>query len=155
LAPEGIADNEDAISRWIEGLAQWMGIEADPVEVSYGDVEAFILRAAPALIRLPGDSSPSFMALLGQKNKKALVLGKDGGVYPIETSQIAKILCGPLEETLVPQIEDLLEKARIPEKKRPKIKQALLARHLSPVLLKGYCIKRLLAPSTGSIPKLF
>jgi ATP-binding cassette subfamily B protein len=142
-APKSTGENEDAISEWIEALAQWIGIEAEPMEVSYGDVKTFILRAAPALIRLPGDDSPSFLALLGQKKKKALVLGKDGGIHPVETSQIAKMLCGPKEEMLRPQIEDLLNRAEIPGKKRAAIKQELLSTHLSPVLLKGFWLLRL------------
>ncbi|MGA1790463.1 MAG: ATP-binding cassette domain-containing protein [bacterium] len=148
LAPKGIGDNEDAISGWIEELAQWTGMEAAPVEVSYGDVETFLLRSAPALIRLPGDLPPSFIAIMGQKRGKALLLGKDGGVYPIDTARIRKMLCRPLEGNLAPQIETLLQRAGIPEKKEERIKQALLARHLSPVLLKGYWLLRL-APSRG------
>ncbi|MGA1839036.1 MAG: ATP-binding cassette domain-containing protein [bacterium] len=154
LAPKGTSENEDSISEWIEALAQWIGIEAEPMEVSYGDVETFILRSAPALIRLPGDGSPSFFALLGQKKKKALVLGKDGGIHPMEVSHIAKMLCGPMEEMLGPQIEDLLNRAEIPEKKRAGIKQELLSTHLSPVLLKGFWLLRL-APYRGFFKTLF
>lgn len=143
LAPKGIEENDDAVSEWIEGLAQWINIESEPMEVSYGDLETFILRASPAIIRMPGDVPPYFLALLGQKRKKALVLGNDGGIYPVEILKIANMLRGPLEERLAPQIEDILKKAKIPEKKRPGIKQALLSRHLSPVLLKGYWLLRL------------
>ena len=116
LAPKGAKDKEESASEWIEEVARWMGLEAEPIKVRYEEVRTFIRRAAPALIRLPGEGPAGFLALLGHKKKKALMLGTDGILYPLETSRMAKILGGPLEQRLAPQIENLLEKAKIPEK---------------------------------------
>src|SRR5690606_18144124 len=56
-------DNVARTGKWIEATAQWLGLEAEPVTLSYAELDEAIRRAAPALLYVPGDE-PRFLALL-------------------------------------------------------------------------------------------
>src|SRR6266571_3796955 len=68
--PAGPApDSTEALGTWLEAVAAWVGLEAEPVEVPYGEVEGLVRRASPALLRLPGREKPGFLALLGSQRR--------------------------------------------------------------------------------------
>src|SRR4030095_10537587 len=52
-------------SQWIEAAADRLGFEAEEVGALYGEVELMLLKAGPALLRVP--QSNSFLAVLGSR----------------------------------------------------------------------------------------
>src|SRR5262249_52898614 len=50
----------EGLDRWLEAAAGWLGLETEPVEVPYAEVEPFLLAVGPALLRLPGDAGNRF-----------------------------------------------------------------------------------------------
>jgi hypothetical protein len=50
--------------RYLELIARQVGVELDPVEAPYPEVERLIGGAGPALLRRPGTGAPRFLALL-------------------------------------------------------------------------------------------
>src|SRR5512139_573154 len=52
---ERLAQSDDeTISRWIDVAAGHIGLEAEPVDLLYGEVERFLQVSAPVILRLPG-----------------------------------------------------------------------------------------------------
>ena len=70
-------EGTEALGVWLEAAATWLGVEAEPVEVPYAEVESLVRRAGPALLRLPGLEKPGFLALLGYQGRRALLIGPD------------------------------------------------------------------------------
>src|SRR5205085_2657397 len=70
------ADNE-TIGHWLDAAALTCGIEAEPVESSYDEIEELLYFGAPALLRLPGGRFPRFLAIAGQIGSTALLIGSD------------------------------------------------------------------------------
>src|SRR6185295_3061814 len=66
----------DELDRWIGAAAAAMGLEAEPVETAYGEVEALVRQSAPALLRLPG-GEPRFLLLLAGGWRAVRLLGPD------------------------------------------------------------------------------
>src|SRR5689334_6598965 len=56
----------EAINRWVEVAADQLGIEAEPLEILYGQVEQVVREAGPALLPLPNQAQaePHVLALL-------------------------------------------------------------------------------------------
>jgi len=56
--------DREAIGRWIEAAADWLDVEAEPVEILYTQADQVARNASPAILRLSGDSEspprPSF-----------------------------------------------------------------------------------------------
>src|SRR5262245_47646462 len=43
------------LGRWLESIAKRLGLETEPVETAYSEVERFLRTAGPALLFLPDD----------------------------------------------------------------------------------------------------
>src|SRR5216684_4807589 len=70
----------DPLGRWIEAAASCLELEAEPLEISYGEVEQLVCTTAPALLQLPGRSEPRFLLLLDEQ-KAVTILGPDLAVH--------------------------------------------------------------------------
>ena len=55
VPPAGAADPE-AFARWMDGVADELGVEIEPVSASYAEVDRFVRAAAPSLVRLPASA---------------------------------------------------------------------------------------------------
>lgn len=144
--PKAIEGKLELCSAWVEDCSRRMGLEAEPVGVNYGEVDTFILKGGPGLIHLPKqveEKDFAWVALLGSRRKKVLVLGPDGLIHSLPPALLYRAICQPMEENLAPQIEGLLDKAKIAEKDRSRIRQALLAQYLAPLPISGCWLLRL------------
>src|SRR5262245_10187051 len=69
-----IAAGHDRLGRWIDSAAAWLGMEAEAVEESYGQISQCIRKAPPALLQLPGAGEPRFLALLSSTRRQVALL---------------------------------------------------------------------------------
>ena len=76
-----IEEDEEILGRWIEGAASAIGMEAESVEVSYGDLEGFLRQGGPALLRLQYEGEPRFLALIRAKGKTLRLLGPGREIF--------------------------------------------------------------------------
>jgi ATP-binding cassette subfamily B protein len=146
----GPADPEDpeALGSWIEAAAAGAGLEAEPVETSYGEIEALLGRAAPAFLRLPGEESPQFLALARSGRRSAALLGPDHRLHRVPAATVRAALCRELDARIGPEVDALLERAGVPPRRRARARKALLRERLGKTQVGG-CWLLGLPPGSG------
>src|SRR4051812_3141383 len=97
----------DPLGRWIEAAASCLGLEAEPLEICYGEVEQLVCTTAPALLQLPSRSEPHFLLLL-EKQKVVTVLGPDLAVHHLQPAAVCTALRQGLKAPLATEVDQLL-----------------------------------------------
>lgn len=148
IPPAGIADEPRRLGLWIESVANTLGVEAEPSEIRYAEVERKLASAAPALIRC---SDGRLLALLDE----GTVLGPDLEVHRLGADVIRAELCADVEAPLTGaldgllavaqltarpetcerplsnELDELLEAASIRGRRRERVREALLRERLA------------------------
>src|SRR5581483_8142376 len=120
---------------WIESAAQVLGVEAQPAETPYADFERQLHQMGPALIAI----GPGFLALLPGSR----LLAPDGRQVRLDTSAIRSALCAGMEEPVLREIQELLERAKIPQAKHARAREAILRERLGSTRIRGIWLLRL------------
>ena len=107
------------------------------MEAAYGEVETMLRSAGPAILFLPG-SGPRFLAILAAGRGKLTVLGADLRRHRLPLADVRSALCRPLEAPLLEEVDTLLDRAAVPERRRLRARSAILHERLSPVRI-GNC----------------
>ena len=134
---------DEALTRWIEAAAGCLGLEAEPVDAPYAEVEQLVRRAGPALLRWPGPGEPRFLALLGGRRRAVSILGPDRVVHRLQSEVLRTALCQTIELPLVAEVTRLLDEAGVPKRRQARARAAILRERLSPVRLDGCWLLRL------------
>ncbi|MGC2322964.1 MAG: hypothetical protein WA463_10070, partial [Terriglobales bacterium] len=124
IPPAGIADDPRRLGLWIESATSALGLEAEPSEIRYAEVERKLALAAPALIRC---SDGRLLALLDART----VLGPDLALHRLGAEVIRAELCADVETPLSSEMDDLLEAAAIPMRRRESVRAALVRERLA------------------------
>ena len=135
-------DGDDELGRWLEAAADWLHLETDPAQVLYSELDDFVRSAGPAILRLPDQEQPRFLALLGGSRKKLRILGPDLDTHLVPTETVVRALADPLERPLIPGIDSLLEEAGVPAHLRGRSRQGILRERLGPSLIPGCWLLR-------------
>ncbi|MCL6583232.1 MAG: ABC transporter ATP-binding protein/permease [bacterium] len=153
LSAESISE---ALGAWIDSAARCLGLEAEPIEITYAMSGKILPRVAPALILLPGQpQSPArqqqqpapeqpeaawrFLVLIparrqGRRSRSLSVLRSDHKVQRIDLEIVRSLLCWKLEAYLAPEIDRLFDqvKAVVNKSHRGRMRAKILAEHLAP-----------------------
>ena len=101
--PQGlIEENGERLGQWIEDAASAIGLEAEPVEVSYGDLERFLRQGGPALLRLQYEGNPRFLVLIGAKGKTLKLLGPGLEIFRTKLEDLRVTLSFETEKHYAP-----------------------------------------------------
>ena len=146
-APEATAHDNESLGRWIEATAVWMGLEAEPLAISYEAVDQLMRRAGPTLFRIPADAFPRFLVVLGSSRSTVSILGPDLGVARVRPEVIHAALCRSIEEPLLAEIDRLLADTGISQS-RNRMRTALMREKLRDRQLNG-CWLLHLPPSSS------
>src|SRR5688572_1652440 len=68
--------SDETIARFVERTADAIGIESEAVDAAFGDVDAFVARSAPALVRVPGPT-PEYLAVVRVVGHRVQAIGPD------------------------------------------------------------------------------
>jgi ATP-binding cassette, subfamily B, bacterial len=83
--------------RWFEAAAHYIGIEVEPTECAYGELDAVLAGLAPALVCVPSAGGRRYLAVLSSKR---------GGLRVITPSLARRrVAVGELRETLTLDME--------------------------------------------------
>jgi hypothetical protein len=135
------------LERWFGWAAGRLGIDAEAVEATLPHTGRMLLGAGPALLRLPGTGGPAgtprLVLLLGSRRGVLRLLGPDLIVRRCRPELLRDALCAPYEAPLAREIERLLDVARVPDRRRPTVRAALLAERLAQERVGGCWMLRL------------
>ena len=122
-----------ALEMWVQDTAQWYGLEAEQVDVTYDAVDEMLQQTGPALLKLPETSKengkPQFLVLLGDGNPVS-VLAPDLSTRRVSPYWVRSRLVESLEEPLSREVQPLINLAGIPPKRRDRAQAALIRERL-------------------------
>lgn len=149
--PPQSAQNPGALALWLEQAAVILGMEVEPVESAYPQVETLLRHGAPALLRLPTESGgpgDHFLLLLGCRGGRLRLLGPDNRPRWVAVEDVRERLCAHWEAPLRREMDELLGRAGVPEPRLPAVRRSLLAEQLAQVHLTDCWLLRP-SPSAG------
>jgi ATP-binding cassette, subfamily B, bacterial len=133
--PQGV----DALAPWIESATLTVGFEAQPAETTYADFERDLPRMGPALLHVPTDNGPAFLAILTGSTVLTPALEK----VHVDPAVIRSALCVSFEAPVVKEIQETLDRAQIPAPKQARARDAILRERLSSKRIRGIWLLRL------------
>ena len=152
-APDSrITQDPDAFGRWIETAADSLGLEAEPRDVSYPELAQLIRSPGPVLFRLPRSVGAAeglefrFLAAVAGR-RTVSVLGPDLQMHQIDSEVVRAAVCAELEAPVRAQVDQLLDAAQVPTRRRSQARAAILREMLSAQRFSGAWSIRL-PPST-------
>ncbi len=124
--PEGLLQPDNvSLERWIEGAAEWLGVEAELLEAPYAEIPRLLKVCGPGLLRLHWDG-PLFLAVLRGGTRTLTVLGPDLEARRVPAETLRAILCWDIEAPLLPEFDRLAEAAGVQRSRRARMRQAIL-----------------------------
>jgi ATP-binding cassette, subfamily B, bacterial len=133
--PQGV----DALAHWLESAALTIGFEAQPAETTYADFERDLPHMGPALLHVPTESGPAFLAIL----RGSIILTPDLRKVRADPALIRSALCAGFEAPVLSEIQETLARAEIPESKQSRARDAILKERLSSKRIRGIWLLRL------------
>lgn len=148
------------IQRWLETVAEQLGVEVEPTHASYATLASLLSHAAPALLQLPAtapDDLPRFLVLVKRGARRIGLLGPDAAFHWVAVTAVQDALCA---REIAPYVTGhdsplgaFLASATIPAHRRAKVERALLAEMLGAKPIHGCWLVRL-PPGTALRPQL-
>jgi ATP-binding cassette subfamily B protein len=129
----------DSLSHWIESAALSMGFEAQPAETPYSDFERQLPRMGPAMIHVAAPDGPAFLAILPDGR----LLTTDLQQVHVSPAAIRSALCSTLEAPVAREVQETLDRAKIPQSKQARARDAILRERLSSKRIRGIWLLRL------------
>jgi len=117
---------QDAIGNWLEMAAEHLGLESQTVGASYADISAFIGRSAPSLCLVVEGNQPWLLPIVERGSRTIGVVGTDLSVHRVPVDAVRDLLCSRLEAGHATEVDELLDQARLPPRKRTAARRALL-----------------------------
>ena len=144
LAPPPAGLDREQTAEWLEAAACWLGLEAEPVQVEYVDLERFLRRASPAVLRLAGEGEEEERYLVVLSSGRRLeLLTPDQRRHRLPVEKVRDALAAQLERPLAPKIDDQLEEAGVKPRRRDAARTAILRARLQRARVFGCWLLRL------------
>jgi len=137
----------DELNTWMSAAGDRSGIHLEQVVAELGDIPALALRGAPLLLRVRTAEGEQFLAIAGSKRGSLVALGPDLLRRDVPLTAVCACIQRPFEEPHAAEIDDLLDKMRIPSRRRTRARRVMMARRLGNVRLRTCWLLRL---PTGS-----
>ena len=122
VAPRPTARPGDLVS-----VAASLGIDAEPVEASVGEIDAVLRSAGPAVIRLGDDA---LVMLVGTRGRRAKAVHPDHRVVSVPIELLRRALVDPEVTPLLQETETLAEQAGVRPSRRAAVVRALIGERL-------------------------
>jgi len=136
IEPEGLpariaAEGGPQLESWIEATSGRLGLEAEPVEVPYADVDQLLRGAGPALLRLADEAGPRFLGLLGGDRHRITLLTPDLSMVRVRPEVLRAALCAEVEAPVAGGIERILTETGLRGARRMRARDVLLGELLA------------------------
>src|SRR5262249_31000750 len=118
--------DEEAQKRWLDAEARRLGLEVEPVDVGYAEINRLIRSSAPALLKVRHEDSWSLLLLVSTTRRSVLLLAPDLRKRRVAATEIRAVLVGDLERPVAAEIDALLEDVAVARRRRAGVRRALL-----------------------------
>ncbi|HWN71585.1 MAG TPA: hypothetical protein VNM90_28300, partial [Haliangium sp.] len=134
---EPLAD-EIRLDRWLEAAGQRIGVEVQSVTAQYAEVDAFMDSLDMALLRHPD----GFLAVTGTRGRRLVLLAPTRATGSVPRSEVRRALRAEWEVWLRDSIDVLLERAKIPARRRERASHRLVqASQGTPAAMRGWRLR--------------
>ncbi len=120
-----------AIGHWIDWACGRVGVEAQAVDSPLADFGALLRGAGPALLWHGGGARPGILVLLKATPRTLHLIGPDLRPRRCPLERARQALCAGLEAPVAAEIDSLLAKAGVPERRRRRARTLLTRDRLS------------------------
>jgi ATP-binding cassette subfamily B protein len=121
------ATGREHLGYWIDSVADWLGVEAEPCTLSYERLSEMLEGAGPAVVELPGAGNSRFLMLLPSRSRGRIsLLAPDLRTEQLPTAVVRQALCADVEQPITSEAEQLLEEAGITGSRREAARAALV-----------------------------
>ena len=134
---------DDEIDQAIESTAKWLGLEAESVAATYPDLEDFLAGVGPALLQLPGEAPPRFLALVRGARRTLELIGPDLVLYRLSAERVEKAMGLSHEASVGDSVDRLLDRAGVDPARRSKARAVMLKERLGDAAVGGCWLLRL------------
>jgi ATP-binding cassette subfamily B protein len=129
--PPAALASADALGRWVEAAAGWLGFEAEAVEARHGEIGGLLRSAAPALLRVAQDGEERFLAVSGRSGRAVALLAPDLETRRVRADAVEAALAGGIEAKLAPEIDRLVAAARISGRRAARVRRGIARARLA------------------------
>lgn len=138
----------EALDDWMQLAARSLGVELQPVEAPYPQVASFVRACGPAILRVSGGPT-GFLAVLRRRWGRVELLTPELKIRRIPARKIREALCQPLDTHFLPELQNLLDQARITGRRRKLVLTSILQERLAFVSIEDCWLLR--APRGASL----
>jgi ATP-binding cassette subfamily B protein len=124
-------DAADDLGRWVEWAADRLGVEAEPVDTAHPQLGQVLIGAGPALLQAATGDGLRFLLLLRSRRGVAHLIGPDLRLHRCGAEALRAALSTRYETPHAVQIDRLLDTARVPERKRDRVRSVMLRERLA------------------------
>jgi ATP-binding cassette subfamily B protein len=130
--PKDAVDGDPRVRHsFIESVAEYAGIEAEPVECTYGELRHVLGSISPALVRLRTANAHRYLAVLGSNERALQVLTPALHRVRVEPADVAGALTAEMERGPSQRVEAWLSVARVGPRRAVRARRELLGHFLS------------------------
>jgi ATP-binding cassette subfamily B protein len=147
IPPDAFAGDDSAIHRFIESTAELAGIEAEPIECTYGELAGTLASIAPALVRIAVDGERRYLVVARSNRRTLLAVTPRLARVRIAVAEVHRALTAEMERTPRQRVDRWLEVARVSPRSARRARSELLEQFLSEHRLDGMWLVR---PDAGS-----
>jgi ATP-binding cassette subfamily B protein len=131
------------MERWVERTATWLGLEAEPIDTSYAELDALLRGAGPVLIclDLPDGGGTRFVALLEANARRAVLVGP-GGRLSVSLASLREAVVRSIVTPALAPVERMLDLAQVKPRSRAHAREAILRERIGVRRVGGFWILR-------------
>lgn len=119
------------LSRWVEWAGRKLGIEAEPIQVTFADFDIVVRNASPAVVQLDTDQGSAFLLLMRSSKHHVQLLGRDLKLHRCSVWDLQDALSRRHERPLRNELDPVLDLAGLDTGERPRVRAALVAQRLA------------------------
>jgi ATP-binding cassette subfamily B protein len=133
------------VEEQLASAAESLGLQVESIETSFGEADAFLRRAGPAVVRIDRDA---LVMLAGCRGRKLRLVGPDHRIATVSVELLRRALVDPAAAPLIAESERLVAETDIRPSRRSSVVRALVAERLRSRRLQAGWLLRV--PSSAS-----
>jgi ATP-binding cassette, subfamily B, bacterial len=127
------------VKKWVETGARYLGLEAEPIDVTYVDLKAYLQTAKTLVVSVPGphDAEARFLIVLRVKRNHVYLLTPDYKEKRVALDDVFCLLCSGYEKAVLSDSQSVFDALTLKPKDKDKVIQSYLKERLNAVMIPG------------------